>query len=396
MKREKYNLDLVILCGGRGTRLGTLTDNIAKPLLQFHNISFITYLINFYKKYPIENFYFLAGYKGKLFIKEFHKKKICLSNSFVQVEKSPLGTGGCLNLIQKKLKNNFLVINADSFFNYNFNIFTKKIPNIAKMILVKNKSYYQNNNLNSLKISKKKKVIIGKSNYMNGGVYFFSKKIFNYIKKNKKSSLENDVLMPLIKKNLIDGEKLNSNFLDMGTKINYLLAKKFLNKEFKKPAAFLDRDGVLNYDKQYVHKYQDFEWRPGAIKALKYLNDNNYYIFIVTNQAGIGRGIYKENDFTDLHKKINIFLNSKNIFIDDIVFCPHHPIYGKGKYKKKCKYRKPGNQMIEKIKKNWLIDLSKSFMIGDKTTDELAAKKSKLNFFYAESNLFKQIKKITS
>ena len=396
MKRKKFNLDLVILCGGRGTRLGSLTQNTPKPLLKFHNISFIKYLINYYKKYSIENFYFLAGYKGKLFIKDFHKKKICLSNSFVQIEKSPLGTGGSLSLLKKKLKNNFIVINADSFFKFNFYKFIKKAPNIAKILLVKNKNYFQNNKLNSLKISKDKKIIIRKSNYMNGGVYLFSKKIFNFIDKNKKSSLEKDILMPLIKKNLIDGDISNSNFLDIGTKINYLLAKKFLIKEFKKPAVFLDRDGVLNYDKQYVHKFQDFEWRPGAIKALKYLNDNNYYIFIVSNQAGIGRGIYKENDFINLHKKINIFLKSKNIFIDDIVFCPHHPVHGKGKYKINCRFRKPQNQMIEKLKKNWLINSNKSFMIGDKITDEIASKKSKIKFFYAEENLYKQVIKIIS
>ena len=95
-----------------------------------------------------------------------------------------------------------------------------------------------------------------------------------------------------------------------------------------------------------------------------------------------------------MHKKIKIQLSKKNIFIDDVYFCPHHPSEGKGKYKKNCLYRKPKNKMLtEFIKKN-NIDLKKSFMIGDQKSDQLAALKTNLKFFYVESDLLWQIKRI--
>lgn len=158
----------------------------------------------------------------------------------------------------------------------------------------------------------------------------------------------------------------------------------------------MDRDGVINYDYGYVHKYKNFHWRPGVIQALKLLNKKNFYIFIITNQSGIGRGYYSIDDFYLLHQKLTQFLLKKKIFIDHIKFCPHHPVHGRGIYKKKCNCRKPGNKMIEQLKENWLIDIDKSFMIGDKSSDQKAAKKSKIKFFYAEKNLYNQVKNIIS
>lgn len=132
----------------------------------------------------------------------------------------------------------------------------------------------------------------------------------------------------------------------------------------------------------------------GSIRALKFLTDKKYLIFIVTNQSGIGRGYYGVTDFKKLNSKINKFLKQKKIKINSIEFCPHHPSKGKGKYKINCQCRKPNNGMIKRIKKNWNIDMDKSFMIGDRISDKKCAKKSKLKFFYRKDNLYYQIKKI--
>ena len=155
---------------------------------------------------------------------------------------------------------------------------------------------------------------------------------------------------------------------------------------------FLDRDGVINHDSGYVYKKKDFRFRKGVIKGLKYLIKKKYYIFIVTNQAGIAKGMFNENDFKKLHLYLKNNLSKKNIYFNDVQYCPYHP---KGKikiYKKKSSLRKPGNQMIKNILKKWLIDKRKSFMIGDKNSDKDCAKKSNLSFFYADSNFYTQIK----
>ena len=134
---------------------------------------------------------------------------------------------------------------------------------------------------------------------MNGGVYYLKKNILKLIK-NKNTSLENDILPTLIKKRKISGLISKNFFIDIGTPKNFTKAKNFLLKNCTKSAAFLDRDGVINYDTGYVHKIKDFKFRPGVISGLKLLRDKNYYIFIVTNQSGIGRGIYNVNDFYKL------------------------------------------------------------------------------------------------
>ena len=162
----------------------------------------------------------------------------------------------------------------------------------------------------------------------------------------------------------------------------------------KHKAVFLDRDGVINYDYGYVHKFRNFKLRNGVMKGLQYLIKKNYYIFIITNQAGIGKKIYKEDDFIKLHKNINEKFKKNNIFIDDVQFSPFHIKAKIKKYKKNSSLRKPGNKMIENIKLNWDLNLRKSFMLGDKKSDYLAAKKSKLKFYYPKLNFYEQIKSI--
>ena len=169
-----------------------------------------------------------------------------------------------------------------------------------------------------------------KSNLINGGIYFLNKKLLNFIPK-KYSSLETDILHKFIKNDSIQGKIYKDFCLDIGTP-NYLkISEKRLAKEFTKPAVFLDRDGVINYDYGYVSKIQDFKFRTGVIEGLKYLSKKGYYIFIVTNQAGIAKGKFTEENFFKLQKILKNSLSNKNIFFDDVQYCPFHP---KGKIKK--------------------------------------------------------------
>lgn len=137
----------------------------------------------------------------------------------------------------------------------------------------------------------------------------------------------------------------------------------------KNKAVFLDRDGTINIDKGYVYKIEDFEFIPGAIEAIKLLNDNDFKVIVVTNQAGIARGYYKEDDVYKLHDYINEELAKHDARIDAFYFCPHHPTAGIGKYKVDCKCRKPNSGLLEKASIDFDIELSKSWIIGDKKSD---------------------------
>ena len=175
--------------------------------------------------------------------------------------------------------------------------------------------------------------------------------------------------------------------------------KKFIkkinqSKYLPRPAVFLDRDGTINYDYGYVYKFSEFKFRPYVIKGLKYLSKKKYFIFIITNQAGIAKGKFRLLDLLKLHNQLKKYLKKRNITINDIKFCPYHPNAKIKIYKKKTGYRKPGNLMIKEILKKWNVDIKKSFMLGDKKTDKLAAEKSKIYYEYVSGNFFYQVKRI--
>ena len=140
----------------------------------------------------------------------------------------------------------------------------------------------------------------------------------------------------------------------------------------------------------------DFKLRNNVIKGLRYLNKLNYYIFIVTNQSGIARGYYTENQFLKFQKDINENFANKGLFINDTQYCPHH-INGKiKKYSINCNCRKPNTLMLKNIYNNFDLDLKKSLFIGDKVTDKECAKKFKIKFSYPKLNFYESIKKSLS
>ena len=395
--KEKYNLkniDLVILAGGKGTRIRELTGGLPKPMVKFNNKHFMQYVLNNVCKYNFKRIIILCGYKYNIFFKKFHNKAINFTKILCLREIKLLGTGGALVNLKKLKVNDFVLTNGDTLFDIDIKLLVNSLEKgkIGINALTKNKNQ-KSKKLNNL-ILKKKIIDIGKKNLlMNGGIYFFKKEIFNHIKKTQ-MSLENDLLPKLIKKKMINGRFFKKFFMDMGSKHYFKVAKKILKRQYSKPAVFLDRDGVINYDYNYVHKFKDFKFRPGVLRGLKYLIKKNYNIFVVTNQAGIGKGIFTENSFFELHKKIKEKLEKLNIFFNDVQYSPYHPKAKIKKFRKKSATRKPGNKMITNIKLNWEMDEKKSFMIGDKETDALAAKKSKLKFYYAGSNFYKQVKTI--
>ncbi len=162
-----------------------------------------------------------------------------------------------------------------------------------------------------------------------------------------------------------------------------------------KPAAFLDRDGVLNVDHGYVHKRENFEWISGAKAAIKYLNDNGYLVILVTNQSGIGRGYYNEDSFHELMALVCRELSQTGAHIDHIFFCPHHPREALGDYNKHCDCRKPKSGMIDEAQKKIHIDMDNSFVIGDSEKDmELAENKGIPGFLFKGGDLLQFTKSV--
>ncbi len=141
---------------------------------------------------------------------------------------------------------------------------------------------------------------------------------------------------------------------------------------------FLDRDGTINVEKSYLHKWEDFEFEKNAIEGLKKLKDLGYEFIVVTNQSGIGRGYYTEEDLINLNNEMTKKLKEFGINILECFYCPHHPEKGIGKYKVDCNCRKPNPGMLLEGIKKYNVDIENSFMIGDKKGDLEAGKKAGL------------------
>lgn len=134
-------------------------------------------------------------------------------------------------------------------------------------------------------------------------------------------------------------------------------------------ALFLDRDGVINVEKNYVFKIEDFEFIEGIFELIKTFQDKGYLIIVITNQAGIGRGYYTEEDFHKLNNWMIEQFKQRGITITDVYYCPYHPTHGIGEYLKDSYDRKPNPGMILKAGERYSIDLKQSVLIGDKDTD---------------------------
>jgi D-glycero-D-manno-heptose 1,7-bisphosphate phosphatase len=399
--RKKYQVtQAVILCGGFGTRLGKITSRTPKPLLKFNKIPFLDYLIQNLSRYNIKEIILLCHYKYSLFIRKYHNRVISGVLIKCIFEKKPLGTFGAIKNAKKKLKDYFLLLNGDTYFDINLRdlITSYNYKKYFGIVALANK---KNNRFSKIVLSRKgfirKFYNNKKSSLINSGSYVFSKKICN-IESLKFSSLERDILPNLVKKNFLQGKKYvakHNKFIDIGVQQDYKKAEKFLQKVKLKKAVFFDRDGVLNKDFGYVHKINNFVWKKDVIKAIKFLNDNNFYVFVVTNQSGVGRGYYSEKDVIKLHNWINFKLNLQGAHIDDFFYSIYY-------FKSKNKYilnqkelRKPNIGMIKLANLKWNISSKNSIVIGDQFTDIMMAKKANLKSYLLkkEDNLNKIINK---
>lgn len=140
-----------------------------------------------------------------------------------------------------------------------------------------------------------------------------------------------------------------------------------------RPAAFLDRDGVLNVDHGYVHRLEQLDLIPGAAEAVRLLNQAGFLTIVVTNQSGVARGYYSEDDVERFNSEVRRRLDAAGARIDAFYYCPHHPQGIVARYAVACDCRKPKPGLLDQATRDFAIDRARSFMIGDKDDDMKAA-----------------------
>ena len=153
-----------------------------------------------------------------------------------------------------------------------------------------------------------------------------------------------------------------------------------MEKEKKKPAVFLDRDGVLTKEKSYVLSVKELEIFPYTAECIRQIHKKGYYAVVITNQSGIARGLFTEAELAEMNDRL-----IKETGVDAVYYCPHHPEGKVKEYRKKCSCRKPETGLLKAAARDLDIDMSKSWMVGDRAGDILAGEKTGVKTILLES-----------
>ena len=365
-------MQAVVLVGGRGTRLGPLTATQAKPLLPLDGRPFLDWLLRNIDRYGFESIVLLAGYRSEQFVDLVRNLRLDARLQLV-TEQEPQGTGGALLVARAELEQEFFLFNGDSLFDFNYLDMSARIPGDCIGCLglraVPEALRYGGVVLDGDRVvsfSEKGRTGPG---LINGGVYFLRKRLLDFAA--PKCSLEKDVL-PALSACSLAGFVYGGFFLDIGIPEDYERAREQVPAHFFRPAVIFDRDGTLNRDFGYTHRPADFEWLPGARETIRLLNDLGCLVIVVTNQAGVARGYYTEDEVRKLHVWMNRELRPLGAHIDAFYFCPHHPTEGKAPYVQACDCRKPAPGLIVRAVQEWNVDVCRSFGVGDKESDRRA------------------------
>ena len=190
------------------------------------------------------------------------------------------------------------------------------------------------------------------------------------------SGLERELLPKLAGKGRLAGLVCPGLFIDLAGGAAFDRVKAEFSAWRGKPALFLDRDGVLNVNYGYVHTREKWTWCPGAREAVKFANDAGLLVILVTNQSGIGRQYYGEDDFYGLMAWVGEELADVGAHLDGVYHCPHHPTEGVGDFKRECECRKPNPGMLLQAIAEWRVDVDRSAVIGDSERDLEAGRRA--------------------
>jgi histidinol-phosphate phosphatase family protein len=384
-------MKVVIIAGGKGTRIRSVSGEMPKAMIPVNGKPVVEHQIELARCYGFTDFLFLTGYLGSAIEEYFGSgAKWDVSIKYYQ-EQEPLGTAGALAKIDDKLFSDFWVFYGDTIMDFDMQrmLSFHKIHQSQATLFLHPNDHPDDSDLvdidDDLSISgfyPKPRENKPYRNLVNAALYIFSPTMLRYIEKNKKSDLGKDIFP----KSLADGAKLygfvSAEYIkDMGTPERYELVCQDMasgkvarfNRKNKRPAFFLDRDGVINKEVDLLTKLEQVELLPGAAEAIKLINQSGYLAVIVTNQPVIARNLCDFKGLRLIHNKLEMLLGLYHAYVDAIYFCPHHPdggYYGERvEYKIVCQCRKPKPGMLLQAAEDWNIDLTNSYMIGDRLAD---------------------------
>lgn len=365
----------VVLAGGRGTRLGPLTDDTPKPLLDVGGRPFLGFLLRDLSFKGVERVLLTVGYRWERIGEYLQGVELGLDVELF-VEEAPLGTGGALWELRDRLDPQFLVTNGDSIFDVPLQDVGQRLLDRDVLGAVALRHVDDVSRFGSVHLERERILAFSEKGesgpgLINGGIYALRRECLGPIP--GAMSLEKDLLPELAARGTLAGSAYERFFIDIGVPQSFAVAQEVVPRWYRKPIAFLDRDGVLNVDRNHAHLPEHILWMPEAREAVRWLNDAGYRVVVVTNQAGIAKGFYTEDAFRSVMRWMEDELAAFGANLDAVYFCPHHPRGIVEEYTRECDCRKPGPAMILRALSELEGDPGKSFLVGDKTTDLDAA-----------------------
>ena len=361
----------VILAGGLGTRMLPFTLTTPKPMIPIHGKPFLEYVIKLLKKNGIEEVIILTGYLHKKienYFKDGQKFGLKIKYSFSPVEDE---TGTRIRKAKRLIQDTFLLLYSDNYWPLQLNklfTFYKKMNTQGLITVYSNIDNYTKNN--SLVNDKGLIEVYDKTRQTTGlngvdiGFFIFKKNILENLPR-ENFSFEKVVLPQLISKKQLAGFLTYHKYYGLSNLERMPAIEEFFKQ---KKVILLDRDGVINKKPpkaEYVKTWNEFEFLQGTLDALKLLTKKKYEIIIISNQAGIGRGVMTEESLKEIHRKFLEVCEKEGISIKGIYYCPHDWDEG-------CFCRKPKPGMLFKAASDHHFDLTKAIFIGDDERDEQA------------------------
>ena len=406
-------MKVVIMAGGRGTRIAELFPDIPKPLISVDGMPILEREIRSLASQGFKDLILTVGYLADKIIAYFGDGSQLGVKIDYFVEETPLGNAGALFQLREKISDEpFFLLNADAAFDVDFNRmfdFHKRHGGLVTLFTHPNSHPYDsgliiadNDGHVEKWLSKEDERPQWYNNRVNAGLHIIDPEVLELSLKNLdidpmtgfpegKVDLDRQILKPLCGTGKMFCYDSPEYVKDMGTperfhqveadyKNGVVQAKNLHNKQ---KAIFLDRDGTINKYVGFLRNIDDFKLIDGVSEAIKLINQSGYLAIVVTNQPVIARGEVTWDELHEIHKKMETLLGKDGAYINGIYICPHHPDKGfegeRPEYKFDCDCRKPKPGLLLQAAKDFNINLSQSYMIGDSERDVEAGKAAGCN-----------------
>lgn len=411
-------MKVVIMAGGKGTRISSVVSDIPKPMIKIGGMPVLEHELNCLREQGFEDIIITVSHLGHVIMDYFGDgsrvspvtgKPFGVHIEYF-VEEQPLGNAGALFQLKDKLTEDFLLLNADSVFDIDFNRminYHKEKGGLVTLFTHPNSHPYDSaliiaddNGAVMQWLAKEDEHPNYYQNRVNAGLHVLSPKVLDMEINTPKIDLDRQLLKLLAGTGKMFCYDSPEYVKDMGTPDRYeAVCRDFRNGTVqaknltqKQKAIFLDRDGTINKYVGFLRDIDEFELIDGVAEAIRAINESGYLAIVVTNQPVIARGEITWEELREIHNKMETLLGLEGAYLDGIYFCPHHPHKGYegeiSELKIDCDCRKPKPGLLLKAAEDFNIDMSQSWMIGDGENDVKAGEAAGCKSILIDKDIF--------